>query len=491
MGTSEKKERRRLAAEARRRKREEDKEGHRLRSEAREMGRLEKEKARPKGKGYLWYLIFFLCLVYIVDEVATGLHNGIVNEAVSSFFITSSDPRLASEETSNGLGTFSTMEMVANILLVIGFFYKALADRFGRKPFLIANTIGMVGGLLLCLWGPNLAVYILGFCVIRFFVTPDEQIVYIFESAPKEKRGSIYSGVKGVAELGLLLIPLGRYLFIDSLGNGWRMVFLIPACIGAAVSFFLCFFARETDPFIESRLRFLKLSPAERLAIAKEKKDQSRKQGGFFAAVRYGWGGKQLRWIFIVTILFTLSRWITSEYSPILDAAGFTGAQTTNALFMYPITAALIVFAYGFLSDKVGRKITSITLLAITIVSLSLFVLGAYLRWNEFALGLLIGLFLGAYWSNGDTLILMTGESAPTNLRASIMSAQTMFYGIGMVVSQGLGSIALKVFKMPASYIGLFSICLAIPCFVLSLVFLMGKVKETKGADVDKAVTQE
>lgn len=465
------------------------KEDRRIQREAREMRRLSKEKARPKGKFYIWYLIFFLCLVYIVDEVATGLHNGIMNEAVNEFFVIGDN---IDAERSNGVGSFSMMEMFANVFLVIGFFYKALADRYGRKPFLIANTIGMVGGLLLCLWSPNLVTYILGFCVIRFFVTPDEQIVYIFESSPKDKRASIYSAVKGISELGLLLIPLGRKLFINNVtGEGWRYVFLIPACIGALVSFCLCFFARETDPYIESRMAYLNLPIEEREKIASEKKDQSKKQGGFFSAVKYGWSGKQLRWIFIVTIIFTLSRVITSEYGPILESFNYGAEARTNAYFMYPITAAAVVFAYGFLSDKVGRKITSITLLSITIVALGLFVLGGYLKLSEWALGLLLGLFLGAYWSNGDTLILMTGESAPTNLRASVMSAQTMFYGIGMVVSQGIGTVVFKFCHLSTAYTGIFCIVIAIPCFVLSLIFLMSKVKETKGASVDEAVRQE
>lgn len=457
-----------------------EKEQKRLKSEAREMRRLVKEKAKPKGKYYLWYLVFFLCLVYIVDEVATGIHNGIVDEAIANFF---------TGNISSGQSKFSLMEMLANVFLVIGFFYKALADRYGRKPFLIFNTIGMVGGLLLCLWSPNLVTYIIGFCVIRFFVTPDEQIVYIFESAPKEKRASIYSAIKGISELGLLLIPLGRKLFIDDSNIGWRYVFLIPACIGVVVSFCLLFFARETDPYIESRMAYLKLTPEEREKIALEKKDESKKQGGFFAAVKYSMKGKQLRWIFIVTLLFTLSRAITSYYTTIMETFSYSNLELTNALWMYPITAALVVFIYGFISDKFGRKKTSIFLLSLCIVSLSLFVIGAWQGWNEWAIGLLIGVFLGSYWSNGDTLILMTGESAPTNLRASVMSAQTMFYGVGMVASQGIGSLVLHFIS--DSYMGLFAICLAIPCFVLSLFFLMTKVKETKGASVDQAVRQD
>lgn len=191
-------------------------------------------------------------------------------------------------------------------------------------------------------------------------------------------------------------------------------------------------------------------------------------------------------------MIFTLSRAITSYYGTVLKDFDYSSSQITNAYWMYPITASAVVFAYGFLSDKVGRKITSITLLCFTIVSLSLFILGSYLKWSEWVIGLLIGLFLGAFWSNGDTLILMTGESSPTNLRASIMSAQTMFYGIGMVLSQGISALVLTSSnKGSGTFLGIYCICLAIPCFVVSLFFLMTKVKETKGASVDAAVTQD
>jgi MFS family permease len=77
-----------------------------------------------------------------VDEVSTSLHNEMVNEVTLDLFTN----QLGIAEAT-GLKNFSLMEMLANIFLVIGFFYKTLADRYGRKPFLIANTLGMAGGL--------------------------------------------------------------------------------------------------------------------------------------------------------------------------------------------------------------------------------------------------------------------------------------------------------------------------------------------------------
>ena len=111
----------------------EEKEQRRLLSETKELARLEKEKARPKQKLYFWYLIVCLCLIYIVDEVATSLPNTLLN-SINQFYFNG---------TKGGKSLLGIMEMLANICLVIGFFYKTLADRFGRKPFLVINTIGM------------------------------------------------------------------------------------------------------------------------------------------------------------------------------------------------------------------------------------------------------------------------------------------------------------------------------------------------------------
>jgi MFS family permease len=469
------------------------KEAKRLQSEAKELARLEKEKARPKKKTYFWYLVVVLCLIYIVDEVSTSLHNGMVNEIVLDFF--------GQANVSSGLSKFSLMEMLANIFLVIGFFYKSLADRFGRKPFLIANTLGMAGGLLLCFWSSNLAVYIIGFCVIRFFVTPDEQIVYIMEEAPKEKRATVFNIVKGIAELGLILIPIGRRYLMKDVASEWRIVFLIPAILGAVAALTVCFLARETDAFLDERIAYLKLTPEEREAIALEKKDQSKKQGGFFNAIKYVWGNKQLRWICLCTMFYTLSRCITSEYNPILkapimagvsetDTTAYTAAQNlatsvvTNSMFTFPLSCALVIVVYGFLSDKMGRKVASTSLLGIALISLALLVIGANLQWDGYILGIFVGLFLGADWNNSDTLILMCGESAPTNLRASVLSAQTLFYGAGMIVSQGMATIVLKL--IPDTSIGYFALGVAAPCFILSSVFLWLKVKETKGASLEE-----
>ena len=119
-----------------------------------------------------------------------------------------------------------------------------------------------------------------------------------------------------------LLIPLGRNYLMKNVSSEWHMVFLIPVCIGLVVSVLVLFLARETDPFLDSRIAYLKLTPEEREKIAHDKKEESKKQGGFLAAVKYAMKGKQLRWIFICTLLFTLARCTTGYYTYIFEDDG-------------------------------------------------------------------------------------------------------------------------------------------------------------------------
>ena len=82
----------------------------------------------------------------------------------------------------------------------LSIFYKPLSDRFGRKIFLVINTLGMSLGMLVIALSHNLALYVVGAVIIFFFVPHDMQVVYVMESAPSKHRAKIYSTVKCIAK---------------------------------------------------------------------------------------------------------------------------------------------------------------------------------------------------------------------------------------------------------------------------------------------------
>lgn len=64
-------------------------------------------------------------------------------------------------------------------------------------------------------------------------------------SAPPKHRAKIFSFVKCVSTLGLMLVPLLRRTFMTD-ASEWRMVYLVPAILGIIVSFIALISLRET-----------------------------------------------------------------------------------------------------------------------------------------------------------------------------------------------------------------------------------------------------
>jgi len=469
--------------------------------EGKELARLKKEKARPKNKVYFWYLLLILTLIYIIDECITNSPSSLEDGLVGFFFNTGAEGWY-----DKGVSNLSLLSTASIALMIPSCFYKPLADRFGRKIFLFINTFGMALSILVCYSAyyagvAGFWVYALGFCLMRWFVTPDEQVVYIMETAPKKWRGTINSLVKGLAEFGLFLIPWFRSLFMNSSEAGWQFVFLTLAVIGFAVAFLVLLFARESDVFLDERISYLELTDEEKKALEEQRFNNKKKQGGLLTGLVYAFKDKQLRWLFICTALYTIARAVTDRDTSIMAGAWLlsdnsnkdtVSALITQAQFILPVGAGIVTLLAGFLSDWIGRKKASIVLLSNCTVFFVLYVVAVQYQWNIYLIGSFLGLYLASYWVTGDTYILMVGESSPTNLRASIMSAQSAFYGLGQGISYGATAAIFGINKN--LNIGWTCLIFALPFFVLTLTFLMIKVKETKAkaiTEADEVVNQE
>lgn len=476
---------------------------------------FEKEKAKPKRHWlfYLCYIMLILTLIYIVDEIATNLPNSLKTEinltinvipwndglsnpyslaAILQNVYHDGDIADIDKAVSTGLSKIGLIGTIANVMLIISMFYRPLADRYGRKIFLFINTLGMALSLLIFFTATNFVGYVFGFFFLRFFVTPDQQIVFIFELAPEKHRNAIFSSIKGIAELGLVAIAGLRQIFLtEETYYNYKYIFLTIAIAAAIISLLALLFARESDVFLDERISYLKMSEEEKAKL-KAEKDSSKAQGGFIAALRYTFKDKQILWICIATAVAEICYSCCNDYSTVLThgflgVGGMSQADATNASFFFPLTCALVTFGYGFVSDWIGRKKTSIILLALSSAFFALECIGMYYGWPAWLIGLFLGVVLGADWGNGDVLSLMAGESCPTNLRASIMSAWSLFFGFGMVLSMGVT--ALVPYILPSTdYISLTYLCIVVPAWIISLVILMLKTKETKGAALSSKI---
>lgn len=458
-----------------------------------EILKWEKEKSKPKKSYYFAYLVFIITLIYATDEIAsqigTLMKTEIANDLLASFGSRS--------------GTFLDL---LSILIVpfqaIGLLYRPLADRWGRKKFLVINTFGMSLAMLVIFLSNNLILYFIGACMVQFFIPHDMHVVYIMESSPTNHRGKVYSSIKFIANMSVMLVPVLRRMLMHT-ASEWRMVYLIPALVGLVTSFIALMTARETDSFIESRLRYLRMTDEEREA-EKKLKDAQNAQGGLIPALKFALKHKQLRWLYITSSIVNVGFIGTVNYQIImtygyaqhhvkeglfatLEAAleAVSVGDVTTALFMFPVGCAVSQVIMGFISDIKGRKSAAIVTAVNCLIAFFTFTVGSTLGWNPYLVGFLCGASIGSYYSTNDVLIMMIGESSPTNLRSSTMSAQFLVTAVGFAISYIVGIGVPFITGLGNEIIGIVSLALLVPGFIGAFFALILKTHDTKGIDMD------
>lgn len=452
-----------------------------------EIVRLEKERQKPKGRFYLPYLIFIISLIYLTDEVASQIGPLMKTEIANDLFARFGD---------SSVGLLDTLSMIAIPFQVLAIFYKPLSDKYGRKKFLFINTLGLGLGLFCVFLSDNIPLYVIGTCMIQFFVPHDMQVVYIMESVPNKHRARIYFTIKSFATMGIMLVPLLRRTLMTDMSQ-WRIVFLVPAVIGLATSLIALFFARETDTFIDTRLAYLRMSDEER-EKAKQEKDAASSQGGLINSLRFVLKHKQLKYLYLSTGLLNMGYLITMYYQVIISY-GYAGRygevtdeilnqvslnEVTSALLFFPIGSAVLQFLVGVFGDWLGRKKAAIIMAGLCLASFLGFTLGSAAGWPTVVVGLAAGACIGSYWGAGDLISLMMSESAPTNLRSSVLSSQFIAMGIGIGLCYVVG-IPLITW-LGNAVIGTIALCFTIPGFATSLIVLMTKTHDTTGVALDK-----
>lgn len=456
-----------------------------------EIAKWEKEKARPKKNYYFAYLVFIITLIYATDEIASQIGTLMKTEIANDLFSSGSSVTL-----------LNILSVLGVPFQAIGLLYRPLADKMGRKTFLIINTFGMSLALLVIFLSNNVLLYFIGACLIQFFIPHDMHVVYIMESAPAKHRARTYSVIKFFANMSVMLVPvLRRYLM--STAAEWRNVYLIPAIVGLVVSFVALMLARETDAFIDSRLKHLRKTDEE-LQQEKAEKKTSEAQGGLINAFKFAMKHKQLRWLFITATLANLGfiasidyqvimsyGYAESIYNSISEAAmnAVSTGVVTSAIFLFPVGCSLAQVIMGFISDAKGRKVAALVTAFDCLVCFVGFWLGAKYNWHPAIVGLLCGGFVGSFYSTNDVLIMMIGESAPTNLRSSVMAAEFLPVGVGVGISY------IIYFPLSAilgnQFIGIISICMLVPGFVAALITLAKKTHDTKGINLDTVTGAE
>lgn len=455
-----------------------------IKNESRQLSRLKKMQGRSSGSRYFLVLLVLIAVVNILDEVTSNLTVTVQSSFVTEFFV--NNPFMGKYYTyEDGLAFHSGIGVFTYVLGLFTPFYKALADKWGRKPLFAISTLGMAAGLLVIHLSSSYIMFLVGFAIISFFMGHDIQIIYILEEAPGKHRAKIYSFLKSFGILGVILIPTLRDMLMGNDATKWREIFLVPALIGFAAVVLVVVFAKDTKVFIGERIEYLSRPYEERQAekeLKKQQKQAQRNQSGVFNGVKYIFANKDTKMLIISHIIFDSAMpAIALYFESSMHRAGMSTSDITKALFMVPVIYATITFLSGFIADKAGRK-TTVTLFSVTCVTgYILFVAGILKGWNPYLVGSLAGLYQGSYWIGRDYMNVMMTEKVPTDIRASVVGAEGLLVIIGLVFGYGATILGM-------TFIPIWWACLAVsvPTVSVAAIMFVLKVKETKGANLDK-----
>lgn len=448
----------------------------------RELERLARKELKPIAGRYLILMLIMVTLNFCIDIFGSGIHNVMKADALNNLL--------------QGVGREKGFQLYENYALIFGAvitvclpFYKSLTDRFGRKPFLIINTLITAVGMGIMMLATNIYVYIIGFVISSMGYQGDVHQIFILESAPRHMRARFAATTKAISVLCNSLLGVFKLAFqTETVPESWRYVFIIPVVAGLLVAIISCFFTQETEQFVNNR----KTALAQEISLLRgEEIPQEEKATalGFKGTITFIFKHRQTLMLFIAACFFCAAMSYTKPYSLILDESSNKDAVAIITI-IYPFIEGAFSLIGGFISDKFGRKTTVIFNGALFILAYTAFILGSKFDAIPIVLlGIIYGLVSGGYWAGRDTLgTTMTSESVPTRSRATIVGIFTLVTGLCSSVSGALLSNIPALFGLDLSYTFMVGCCILMLVSVLVVAF---GVKETKDVDLDKVTGDE
>ena len=425
-----------------------------------------------------------------MDELASNIRGTVASFTICDLFNTT----FGTPEYDKASGTLDLVTTACYLIYLVSPFYKALADKYGRRLFLIINTLGMGVGMLISIISHNIALYLVGVVLMTFFTPNDVQVIYLMECAPKQHRAKLCSITKGIALISVSLLGLFVKLFVDRNDPGtWRNVYIIPIILAFAIGIAAIFLVKETPVFTKKRLEYLKANDEERKALSAADKAEAEKEQSVSvpAAFKFIFKNKQTRYIAIVAVLMAIATGYTGKFQNMIEVGVARVAITTSGsetiLMFYPLINGVFTLIGGFLTDALGRKKSALILGLWAALGLGVFAWGCSAELDPYITGFAYGFSIAGLWSISDMIyFVITSESTPTQIRASVVGSMPLLGMVGTglnmvyngVVTLIAGSMNLP-FVLTVSYL---------PLMAISLLIMMWKVKETKDVDLDNVV---
>ena len=434
------------------------------------------------------FVMIVLTIIYVVDEITSNINLMRPYAIFDLFKIPNADA--ASDEYASAVSKMAVTTIPTYLFTALLPLYKTLSDKFGRKIFLVINTLGMGIGMLICMVAPNYVWFIIGSVLYGFFTPNDMQVIYIMEVSPKERRATYASVSKGIALLSVSLIGVLRSIFYDPADlTTWRRVFLIPVVVALAVGVIAIVFLKETPVFLQGKIEELEKSDEEKKREAEEAAAKNKSNMSIGETFKYMFHDKQIKSLILILTLFMCAVALTGYSAETMLAYGMTDAQMNVFYTVEPIVYAIFAFFSGFLTDWLGRKKSGILFGMLALVGEVVFVLCAVFGASPVVLAVAQGLMYGGLWSFSDLLyIVVPSESVPTEVRASVVGLLQYTALSNMVLTIIIGVLYQFI---GSRRIGLIQLVFFIPFMVLSIVYVKQHLRETQNVDLNDAGHEE
>ena len=260
------------------------------------------------------------------------------------------------------------------------------------------------------------------------------------------------------------------------------------------IGFAAIYFVRETPVYTQKRLEYLRMSEEERTAKEEAEKEEEKKHAvSVWSSFKFIFKNKQTRWIAIVALLMAFSTGYTAKYQPMLELGKSNGILTTDAvnivLMFFPVINGIFTMIGGFITDSLGRKKSALILGLWAAMGLAVFAYGCIAPLDPYVMGLAYGISIAGLWSISDMIyFVITSESTPTEMRASVVGSMQLIGMFGMGFNMIYNNVVQAVAgdKLPTVLTIAY-----LPLMAISLIIMMLKVKETKGVDLDNIKVDE
>jgi MFS family permease len=302
----------------------------------------QKEDRVSYSKTYMYYTVFVMGMINLIDIFTSNVGPLVVTYVVDEFFISKGVPENVA------YAQYGLAMSFVSIFMLIGLVIRYFADRYGRKPALIINIVGMSLSALLVLFSLNFLMYVLGVLLGAVFLNADIQMLLVGEECPKEKRSQFINGIRIVGLCGALLVLVLRFIFISGSNPQWRLLWLLPLVGGIIVTFIAIFTIKESSIYLTMK--------AQRSAHPEL---QNQKEGFIQAlkSIRKLKNYKLIMITLVVGILAVLGGFTDSNYMQPYLSQKFTFNEV-NFIYVIRFVISIPVSAFiGIVNDNFGRKI--------------------------------------------------------------------------------------------------------------------------------------